>query len=70
MSSEYMVIDEFSLKNGKVLFLDRSRGEDAFWAANINVDGKTYPYELTHNEAWITVFSNAPFKGKKITFTK
>jgi hypothetical protein len=69
MSSEYMVIDEFSVGNGKVLVLDPSRDVDSYGTSKINVDGKSYPYQLTHNEAWITVFSKESFKGKRITFT-
>ena len=69
MIQEYIVKDSFYIKNdtgAQVLVLDRKRDiiPDAL---EFEVDGRTVPFLLTHNESWIVVKDSANFNEKKIT---
>lgn len=69
MSDSYIVVDEFTIKDSKVLALNRKREFKDFNTSNITIDGKSYPYGLTHNEFWITVKTDVALIGKEVVFT-
>lgn len=66
MKTEYTVIDEFSIKNSKVIVLDEKRKASTSESYYILVDNHKFPCELTHNENWLIVNTDVSLKGKKI----
>lgn len=68
MKNKYKIIDEFEVKDSKVLVLDKPRSIDDFHTSIIDVDGKQYHYSLTHNEEWIIVNTKSSLIGKEIVF--
>lgn len=69
MDNQYIVVDEFNIKNAKVIVLNEQPAIIDIKHSRIVIDNTIIPYGLTHNEKWLTVNSNKQFKGKKITFT-
>lgn len=68
MTTDFKVVDEFMVKDTKVLVLDNEidlREENKY----IQVDDQKIPYSLTHNLQWILVNTNAVLRGKEIRFT-
>ena len=55
MDNKYTVIDEFMVKDNKILVLDKDRNIHDFNTSKIIIDGESCPYGLTHNRKWITV---------------
>ena len=66
MKIAYRVTDEFKVKDSKVLVLDRNRclSREKYYTFTMN--GKIYPYKLTHNLKWLIVDSDDEFKGNVI----
>ena len=66
--SEYLIVDDFQIKNFRVLVLDRDYEVGYFKKAV--VDGKLFDYTLNSIRSWVVVQSDKSFKGKKITFLR
>ena len=66
--SEYLIVDDFQIKNFRVLVLDRDYEVGYFKKAV--VDGKLFDYTLNSIRSWVVVQSDRCFKGKKIKFLK
>jgi hypothetical protein len=62
----YTVIDEITIRDSKVLVLDKNRKLSLSKELVFSMDGKDYPYRLTHMDHWIVVTSNESFLNKKI----
>ena len=68
MGGTYTIVDEFMVKDTKVLVLDKAIDFKDFIASKIMVANNSYLYGLTHNESWITVKADDKFLGKELTF--
>ena len=68
MSKQYTIVDEFNVKNSKIIVLNERLNVEDMKHNNIVVDDVIMAYCLTHNEKWLLVNSIHQFKGKKITF--
>lgn len=68
MEKQYTVIREFKVKDTKIVILNENQTLADSQKPLILVDGKTYPYQLTHNENWIIVKTDFDFKDKQIEF--
>ena len=67
--SEYAIIDDFQVKNMRVLVLDSNYEFDGRFAKAI-VEGEMYSYTLNSVKNWILIKSTDNFKGKKIKFIR
>ena len=63
---EYLITDDFQVKNTRVLGLDRDFNSFKFQKAMI--DGKLFDYLINSVKSWILIKSHDSFKGKKVTF--
>ena len=63
---EYMITDDFQIKDTRVLGLDRDFDSLQFNKAMI--DGKLFDYLINSVKSWILIKSRDSFKGKKVTF--
>ena len=68
MSMQYNIVDEFNVKDSKIIVLNERLKVEDMKCNNIEIDGITIACGFTHNEKWLIVNSNYKFKGKKITF--
>lgn len=68
MGSRYTVVDEFHVKDNKILVLNKKRAIQDFNTSKIDVDGQSYTYGLTHNETWVMVQTNKNLIGKELVF--
>lgn len=66
--TEHTVVDEFTLKNKRVITINNERSFDELGTKRIVVDGKSYPYELTHNEFMFVVDTTESLLDKVISF--
>lgn len=66
--AEHMVVDEFTLKNKRVITINNKRSFDELGTKRIVVDGKSYPYERTHNEFMFVVDTTESLLDKVISF--
>lgn len=64
--NEYKIIDDFQIKDVRVLVLDRDYKYGGFEKAV--VDGKIYSYTLNSIWNWVLIKSTDSFKGKQISF--
>ena len=66
MKNKYLVIDEFEIRDNKVLVLNEechsTKGNGLF------VDGETFKFALNSVRNWVVVNSKKSFKGKEIQF--
>jgi len=67
--AKHKIVSEFRLKNKMVITLDCKRSLDELGTKNINVGGKNYSYELTHNELMFTVDTTESLINKTVEFT-
>ncbi len=68
MTNRYTVVDEFVVKDSKILVLDSDRAFEDYNTSKIEVDGKPYKYGLTHNARWIIVKTDTELIGKELYF--
>lgn len=68
MKKPYTVIDEFVVKNSKIIVLDRKKDVSDLRTSHILVDGNRIAVDCTHNETWFIVNERMSFKGKSIEF--
>ena len=68
MEKQYTVIEEFKVKDAKIVVLNENQTLADSQKPLILVDGETYPYQLTHNANWIIVKTDFDFKDKQIEF--
>lgn len=68
MANKYTVVDEFKVKDNKILVLDKDRSFQDFNTSKIVIDGESYSYGLTHNRRWITASLDKELRGKELTF--
>ena len=68
MTKQYTVVDEYNIKNSKIIVLNERLDIADLKRTNLVIDNIIMPYRLTHNEKLLIVNSNQQFKGKKITF--
>lgn len=66
MKKQYTVVEEFTVKDAKVIVLNEERGFSNEKNLHFSVDGIEYPYSLTHNNRWLIVKSDDEFIGKTI----
>ena len=65
--SEYKIIDDFQVKNVRVLVLDSNYEFNGRFPKAI-VESKLYSYTLNSVPNWILIKSTDSFKGKSIKF--
>lgn len=70
MADKYIVVDEFEVKNRKIIVLDKDRSFKDFNTSKINIDGKSYEYGLTHDRRWISVKTDMKLVGKELIFVQ
>ncbi len=63
---EYLITDDFQVKNTRVLGLDRDFNSFKFKKAMI--DGELFDYLINSVKSWILIKSHNSFKGKKVNF--
>ncbi|MBQ3007040.1 MAG: hypothetical protein IJD78_05700 [Clostridia bacterium] len=68
MKNTYTVIDEFDIKNSKIIVLDRRKDVSDLCTSHILVDGNRVAVDCTHNETWFIVNERMSFKGKSVEF--
>ena len=66
--SEYLIVDDFQVRNVRVLVLDRDYEYGGFKKAIVN--GETYSYALNSVPNWVLIKSTDNFKGKNIKFER
>ena len=66
--NEHKVVDEFTVKSKRVIIINNKRSFEELETKKIVVDGKSYPYELTHNEFIFVVDTTESLLGKTISF--
>lgn len=66
--AEHRVVDEFTLKNKRVITINNKRSLEEIDTKRIVVDGRSYPYELTHNEFVFVVDTTESLLDKTISF--
>ncbi len=67
--SEYLIVDDFQVKNVRVLVLDSNYEFGGRFAKAI-INGKAYSYTLNSVKNWILIESAESFKNKRIKFTE
>ena len=65
----YTVIHEFVIKGSKVIELDRNMPASNNENLTFTMNGKVYPYKLTHNLQLLVVDSMDDFEGHTIEFS-
>lgn len=68
MRDEYIVIDDFNVRNMRVLVLDADYEYGGFNRAVI--DGHSYKFSLNSIPNWILIESTRTFKNKIVKFIK
>ena len=68
MTLTYIVEHEFVIKGSKIIRLDRNRPLSRDNNLTFTMNGKIYPYKLTHNLQLIIVDSMDKFVGNTIEF--
>lgn len=63
---EYQIVDDFQVKDFRVLVLDRDYEYGGF--EKVIIDGQTYSYALNSVGNWVTIKSTDNFKDKKAMF--
>lgn len=64
----YIIIDEFTVKERKVLSTNKKINFQHLGAQRVKIDEQCYSYGLTHNDHWITVETDKALLGKKLVF--
>ena len=67
MPNEYQVVDDFQIKQMRVLVLDRDFNFEGKQNKAV-IDGEFFSYVPNSVRKWITIESEKKFKGKVITF--
>lgn len=70
MNGKYTVVDEFPVKDQKVLVLNEDRKSDDYNTSKITIDGELLDYSLTHVMRWIMVKTDRKFVGKELEFVR
>lgn len=68
MKNTYTVIDEFVMKDSKIIVLDRKKDVSDLRTSHILVDGNRIAVDCTYNETWFIVNERMSFKGKSVEF--
>lgn len=63
---KYKVVDTFVVRDAKILVLDRPWEFGYVDKMEAVVEGKIYPFTLTHHEYWIIVRTTDDLKGKDV----
>ena len=66
----YAIVDEFVVKNKRVIVLDKKLSLEDFRSSMVEVDGEKYSYGLTHNDFWITIQCEKTLLGKELFFVR
>lgn len=64
--STYKIIDDFQVRNVRVLVLDR---DYELGNTKLTIDGEEYYYAINSIKNWIIIESTKSFKGKTAVFT-
>lgn len=70
LNGKYTVVDEFPVKDQKVLVLNEDRKSDDYNTSKITIDGELLDYSLTHVMRWIMVKTDRKFVGKELEFVR
>lgn len=70
MNGKYTIVDEFPVKDQKVLVLNEDRKSDDYNTSKITIDGELLDYSLTHIMRWIMVKTDRKFVGKELEFVR
>lgn len=66
--AKHKIVDEFIIKNKKIIAIDERRTVEEFGVTKILIDGVKYPFGLTHNDYWYVVDIAEPLLGKTVEF--
>ncbi len=68
MSEKYKIIDDFHVKNIRVLVLDRDFNLGRRHSSLVSINGKSYPYQLNSIRKWVVIKATGSFKGMVASF--
>ena len=68
MSEKYKIIDDFQVKNFRVLVLDRDFNLGRRHSSLVSINGKSFPYQLNSIRKWVVIKATGSFKGMVASF--
>lgn len=66
--AKHKVVNEFQMRGKTVITLDSIQAVEEFRTTKIEVEGKKYPYEFTHDEYMYVIDTLEPLLGKTVEF--
>ena len=71
--NRYMIIDDFSVKDGRIISVNTPIDHKNFKFEFITIEDKKFRYGITHNETWLIIKDadkiSESFIGKELVFS-